>query len=74
MDNLKIYCMCIEDSYLKTVQKLNYVPVGLKNKNFSNEWLLDNTLNNISKKKSLLWRIYFLLLVLEKPTQKKERK
>ena len=50
MDNLKIYCMCIEDSYLKTVQKLNYVPVGLKNKNFSNEWLLDNTLNNISKK------------------------
>ena len=50
MDNLKIYCMCTDDSYLKTVQKLNYVPVGLKNKNFSSEWLLDNTLINISEK------------------------
>jgi len=52
MDNLKIYCMCTDDSYLKTVQKLNYVPVGLKNKNFSSEWLLDNTLINISEKNS----------------------
>ena len=34
MDNLKIYCMCLEDSYLNAVRKLNYIPVGLKNKNF----------------------------------------
>jgi len=50
MDNLKIYCMCLENNYLDTVKKLNYIPVGLKNKNFSNEWLLDSTLINISKK------------------------
>jgi len=50
MDNLKIYCMCLDNSYLNTVRKLNYIPVGLKNKNFSEGWLLDNTLENISEK------------------------
>ena len=42
--------MCLDNSYLETVKKLNYIPVGLKNKNFSSEWTLDNTLINISKK------------------------
>ena len=50
MDNLKIYCMCLDNNYLDIVKKLNYIPVGLKNKNFSKEWLTDNTLDNISKK------------------------
>jgi len=50
MHNLKIYCMCLEDSYLESVKKLNYIPVGLKNDNFSKEWLRDNTLINIAKK------------------------
>ena len=50
MDNLKIFCMCLDNEYLNIVKKLNYIPVGLKNKNFSNEWLRDNTLKNISDK------------------------
>jgi hypothetical protein len=50
MDNLKIFCMCLDADYLKVVKKLNYIPVGLKNKNFSKDWLLDNTLMNISEK------------------------
>ena len=50
MDKLKIYCMCLDNDYLEVVKKLDYIPVGLKNKNFSNEWLRDNTLKNISKK------------------------
>jgi hypothetical protein len=50
MDNLKIYCMCLDNNYLKIVKKLSYVPVGLKNNNFSKEWILDNSLVNISKK------------------------
>jgi hypothetical protein len=50
MSNLKIYCMCLDNNYLDAVKKLNYIPVGLKNKNFSSDWLLDNTLNNISEK------------------------
>ena len=50
MDNLKIYCMCLDNNYLSAVKKLNYIPVGLKNKNFSKDWLLDNTLEHISEK------------------------
>ena len=40
MDNLKIYCMCLDNDYLKVVKKLNYIPVGLKNKNFSKSLFL----------------------------------
>ena len=50
MDKLKIYCMCLDNDYLEVVKKLDYIPVGLKNKNFSNEWLRDTSLKNISKK------------------------
>ena len=50
MNNLNIYCMCLSNEYLEIVKKLNYIPVGLKSENFSNEWLRDNTSNNISKK------------------------
>lgn len=60
--------MALNNENLKTIKSLNYIPVGLKNENFSNDWLRDNTKDNISKKKSLLWRIYLLLLVLEKFT------
>lgn len=42
--------MCLDSNYLDIVKKLNYVPVGLKNKNFSKEWVTDNTLDNISEK------------------------
>ena len=44
--------MCLEDSYLNKVKELNYIPVGLKNNNFSEEWLRDNTLENIAEKNS----------------------
>ncbi len=50
MDNLKIYCMCLNNSYLDAVKKLDYIPVGLKNKDFSDEWLTDDTLINIAEK------------------------
>ena len=65
MNNLKIYCMCLDDDYLGIVKKLNYIPVGLKNKNFSEGWLLDNTLENISEKNLTMVNI-LSLLVLEK--------
>ena len=52
MHDLKIYCMCLDNNYLDVVKDLGYIPVGLKNDNFSNEWLRDNTLENISEKNS----------------------
>jgi hypothetical protein len=50
MDNLKIYCMCLQNTNLEIIKNLNYIPVGLKNNDFSKEWLRDNTKENISKK------------------------
>ena len=50
---------------LREFKKLNYVPVGLGEKEFSSHWLRDNTGDNISDK-TLLWRVFILLLALEK--------
>jgi hypothetical protein len=50
MKKLSIYCMALKNENLKTIKSLNYIPVGLKNNNFSNEWLRDNTKDNISQK------------------------
>ena len=53
MNNLLIYCLCLDDHLLAKVKKLNYIPVGLGKNNFSDEWLRDNTMINISEKKIL---------------------
>ena len=50
MTKLSMYCMALENKNLEIIKKLNYLPVGLKNDNFSSEWLRDNTGDNISKK------------------------
>ena len=50
MDYLKIYCMSIHSSNLEIIKSLNYVPVGLYKNNFSQEWLRDNSGDNISHK------------------------
>ena len=50
MNNLKIYCISLEPSHLKLIQKIGYVPVGLGKKFFNNEWVSDNTGNNIAFK------------------------
>ena len=52
MKEPKIFCMCLHDHHLKNLKKLNYIPVGLGKSKFSNEWLKDNTLTNISRKNS----------------------
>ena len=50
MKNLSIYCMALNNLNLDIIKSLEYIPVGLKNDDFSKEWLRDNTLENISKK------------------------
>ena len=50
MKNATMYCLCLHDKFLAKMQTLGYVPVGLGNEKFSNEWLRDNTLDNISFK------------------------
>ena len=48
MHNATIYCLCLHNTVLPTIKKLGYVPVGLGNDKFSDEWLKDDTLDNIS--------------------------
>jgi len=50
MNDLTMYCLCLNSKVLPILKKLNYIPVGLGDGEFSNEWLRDNTLENISKK------------------------
>ena len=45
-----MFCLCLNNQHLKLIQKLNYIPVGLGNENFSSEFLRDNTKKNISFK------------------------
>ena len=42
--------MALNNENLNTIKSFNYIPVGLKNKNFSSEWIRDNEGENISEK------------------------
>ena len=50
MSNLNMYCICVHNNLLNKVKELNYIPVGLGDDNFNEEWMRDNTKKNISNK------------------------
>jgi len=50
MSDLSLYIMCLNDHHISNIKKLGYIPVGLGNNKFSNEWLRDNSGENINKK------------------------
>ena len=50
MSNINMYCICIHNKLFDVVKKVNYIPVGLGENKFSNDWLKDNTDKNISNK------------------------
>tara|TARA_B100001057_G_C22804614_1_gene932848 strand:- start:391 stop:1230 length:840 start_codon:yes stop_codon:yes gene_type:complete len=50
MQNPKIYCLCLHEHHLENLKKLNYIPVGLGENHFSNQWIRDNKNINISQK------------------------
>jgi len=50
MKDILIYCLSIRKNIFNLIKELNYIPVGLGNEDFSNEWLRDNTGNNIANK------------------------
>ena len=52
MKNLQIYCLSLSPSHLSSIKKLEYLPVGLGDNSFSDEWLGDKTDRNISSKNS----------------------
>jgi len=50
MKNLEMYCLTLNSNHLDKIKKLDYIPVGLGNGEFSAEWMSDKIGNNISKK------------------------
>ena len=50
MNNATIYCHSLHNKMLSEIKKVGYVPVGLGSGNFSEAWLKDDTLINISHK------------------------
>jgi len=50
MNNATMYCLCLHNRVLPIIERLGYVPVGLGNDKYSDEWLKDNTKENISSK------------------------
>jgi hypothetical protein len=50
MKNLKMFCLTMEPSHYNFIKKLNYIPVGLGEKNFNKNCLSDKTGDNISNR------------------------
>ena len=50
MNNLKMHCISLNPDHLNLIKKLNYIPVGLGDKKFNNEWLSDKTEKSIAVK------------------------
>ena len=50
MNDLKIFCLSLNNSHLKKILDLNYIPVGLGEGNFSDQWMNDFGKNNIHHK------------------------
>ena len=50
MTNLKIFCISLNPSHLGLIKKTGYIPVGLGNKKFTNDWHQDNSEKNIAEK------------------------
>ena len=50
MKNFSMFCLSLYPEHLNNLKKINYIPVGLGMNNFSNEWIKDNTGQNISHK------------------------
>ena len=50
MQNLQIYCLSLSASHLNLIKDLKYLPVGLGSSFFDDEWLKDNTYENIASK------------------------
>ena len=50
MQNLKMFSLCLFPRHYSIIKKFNYIPVGLGKSNFDDNWLRDNTGENISEK------------------------
>ena len=52
MRNLTIFCLTLNPDHEKLISQLSYIPVGLGENKFSENFLTDKSGKNISKKNS----------------------
>ena len=50
MKNLNMFCLALEPNHYNFIKELGYIPVGLGEKSFNENWLTDKSGENISKK------------------------
>jgi len=50
MSKISMYCITLEPEHLGIIKKLNYIPVGLGDKDFNAQWMKDSSGENISSK------------------------
>jgi len=50
MSKISMYCITLEPEHLGIIKKLNYIPVGLGDKDFIAQWIKDSIGENISSK------------------------
>ncbi len=50
MKNLNMFCLTLESNHYKFIKELGYIPVGLGEKNFNENWFSDKSGINISEK------------------------
>ena len=50
MNNISMFCLTMNPDHLDHINKLSFIPVGLGDKTFSNQFLSDKSGDNISKK------------------------
>jgi hypothetical protein len=50
MKNLNMFCITLENDHYNFIKNLGYLPVGLGNQHFDDNWLSDKTGKNISNK------------------------
>ncbi len=50
MKNLKMFCISLEPNHYNFIKELGYIPVGLGEKIFNDDWFGDKSGTNIFKK------------------------
>ncbi len=50
MSKISMYCITLDPKHLDIIKKINYIPVGLGNAHFSEEWMNDSDGENIASK------------------------
>ena len=61
MKNLSMFCLSLHDSHLSNLKKINYIPVGLGENFFSDNWLRDNVVKIFQIKINIMENILFII-------------